>query len=138
MNLFMREHNFGPKKFEEWTGKNKTLWGKLEKYFPKYIKGSIVKSVRNSPGIMCFGTYSEATSFIESFWDLSTDNCRIIRVKGIGKKTEAKEILHMRSMVSLNTDLSKLIKNKEYITKIGYKIEGDKKTRVCRKCGEAL
>jgi ribosomal protein L24, bacterial/organelle len=23
-------------------------------------------------------------------------------------------------------------------TKIGYKIEGDKKTRVCRKCGEAL
>jgi large subunit ribosomal protein L24 len=23
-------------------------------------------------------------------------------------------------------------------TKIGYKIDGDKKTRVCRKCGEAL
>ncbi len=23
-------------------------------------------------------------------------------------------------------------------TRIGYKIEGDKKTRVCRKCGEAL
>jgi hypothetical protein len=122
MNIFLKEHHFGPMRFEMWKNENKALWKRLRRYFPQYIKGSIVKSVKGSPGIMCFETYEEAEKFTKLFWHITLNNCTIIKVKGIGEKTNVEEILAIRDKYDHETDLSKLIRRKEYITRIGYKI----------------
>jgi hypothetical protein len=53
----------------------------IKEYFPKYTKGSIIKSVDNSVGIMCFKTYEEAQKFIIN--KKLGNGYDIIKVKGI-------------------------------------------------------
>jgi len=52
-------------------------------YFPKYSKGTIVKGVKATPGIMCFKQRQYAEQFLQTY--LIQFEAKIIRVKGIGR-----------------------------------------------------
>lgn len=57
---------------------------KLRPYFPKYNKGSVVKCVKGSAGILCFTNRSDAERFRMKY-DVLAKNAMIIKVMGLGR-----------------------------------------------------
>jgi len=77
----------------------------LKPYFPKYLKGSIVKSVESSIGILCFWDKKDAEQFRCSYAELSGEHTVIIEVDGIGYPTEPSVV--MRGCGYIKTFLEK-------------------------------
>ena len=73
----------------------------LEKYFPKYEKGSIVRAAPNTIGILCFSSYWHSLNFLISIVHCHEDRGHfcIIKVKGIRrrKRKDPKIIKHCGS-----------------------------------------
>jgi len=64
----------------------------LKPYFPKYIKGTTVKAVPGSPGILCFKTEIAAQSFIRRSFYSRPQMVTIIQVIGLGKPLKKYEL----------------------------------------------
>lgn len=83
---FIQKYGFD--KFESFLNE----YSSIKKYFPKYEKGTIVKSAKKSIGILCFVDELAADDFIsnnhqlsKTFWSCRAHKVKIIKVNGINQ-----------------------------------------------------
>jgi hypothetical protein len=81
MNICLEEKGISFTKFKKEYNK---VWNDIKQYFPKYVKGEVINSVKGTVGIMCFQTKKSAQYFINDSW-LNKSNLEIIKVLGCGK-----------------------------------------------------
>jgi len=68
---------------------------KHPEFFPKYLKGTIVRAVRGSAGIMCFESVRHAEWFISEVYvpRAVREHAKIIKVRGIGPSSTPTEVV---------------------------------------------